>query len=60
MRVNSKESRLLFYLSVEQVFARKSKVVAREVETNRRQAATSRGGSETGIIVTVFSCDGRY
>lgn len=58
MRVNSKESRLFFYLSVEQVFARKSKVVAREVETNGRKAAASRGGSETGIILTVFSCDG--
>ena len=60
MRVNSKESRLFFYLSVEQVFARKSKVVAGEVETNGRKAAASRGGSETGNILTVFNCDGRY
>jgi len=37
------------------VFARKSKVVAREVEANGRKAATRRGSSKTGITLTAFS-----
>jgi len=36
------------------VFARKSKVVAREVEAHGRKAATRRDSTETGITLMVL------